>query len=110
MLFCRNIITFFTAQKLLQAVEQPDAEKTSTKSATFEVESPDTRKGTLTYYKQMLAVAEKTIQSPDDIPGFFKVERIKPPTTKPKRLTLVYGSLAGKEVLQLLEDAEKDKV
>jgi hypothetical protein len=60
----------------------------------------------------MLAAAEKkikelrgSIQSPDDIPGFFKVEKIKPATTKPKRLTKVHGSLEGKAVLQLLEDA-----
>lgn len=101
---------FLAAQKLLQAVEQTDAEKTPTKSVIFEVESLGERysyvlQTNVGCCRKKTKELRGSIQSPDDIPGFFKVEKIKPATTKPKRLTKVHGSLEGKAVLQLLEDA-----
>ena len=70
------------------------------------------------YYKLKLAAAEEKIKqlsgkslSPDEVPGFYKVDRIKPKrtTSKAKRVTQVHGSLEGTEILELLKEFEAKK-
>ena len=74
---------FEAAEALLLSAESSTStsvsvNKTPTKKAAWEVESPDARKDSLKYYKLKLEAAEKRIKemsesnvSPEEIPGFF---------------------------------------
>ena len=98
---------------------QPTEESTPAKQKkTWDVDSPEgVRRNTKEYYQlkyesamQKLQVLGETPISPDEVPGLLPYEKIRAPTTKKAvRLTQVYGSLEGSEILQLREAAEAEK-
>ena len=74
------------------------------------------RKCTKEYYKEELKKANEEIKrlkesvpTPDEVPGFFKVEKVKPSSTKNVRITQVHGSLDGSEILKLRQEIEEKK-
>ena len=81
----------------------------------WEVDSPEgLRKDSNEYlkekcklYREKLKEQSETPISPDEIPGFLKVDKIKVPATKKAvRLTQITGSMEGSKILELREQAE----
>ena len=103
---------FLAAENIIQSADAA----TPVNNPAIKVESPMARKGSLKYYKQKLANAEtvienmsKTIPTPEEGPGFFTQNKVRPTTKKPKRVTQVHGSLEGKDILKILKVNEDEK-
>ena len=82
----------------------------------WDIESPvGVRKGTLEYerrknemYREALKERSQNIVSPDEVPGFLTIEKVRvPPKKKAIRLTQVHGSMEGSKILELREEVEK---
>ena len=61
-------------------------------------------------YREALKERYLSVVSPDEVPGFLSVEKIKVPKKKKAiRLTQIHGSMEGSKVLELREKVEKEQ-
>ena len=105
---------FAHAEKCIQ--KTVDVQSTSTFPG--EIQSPlKIRKDSAVYYKYKYEQAQKLISDMheaslklDEIPGFLPIEKVTPAekTTK-TRVTQIYGSLEGKDVIKIVKEIQSEK-
>ena len=97
--------------------KQPDTPPKKKKEP-WDIASPvGLRKGTLQYerkknemYREALRERSLNVVSPEEVPGFLTIEKVKVPAKKKAvRLTQVHGSMEGSKILELREEAEKQQ-
>ena len=75
------------------------------------------RKNTAEYWKWKLEQSQRIIQEShekslklSEIPGFFKIDKVKLKAASTYRVIQVHGSMEAKDVLKLVEGIKEDKI
>ena len=98
-----------------EAIIQKECATPKQQKEIWEVDSPDgVRKGSAEYFKRKCQMYQNKLKehsettiSPDEIPGFLKIDKVKVPATKKAvRLTQIHGSMEASKILELREQAE----